>query len=98
MGKIQLTLQTKILLLVCTVVAIALLVVNIMITKHVTGSVQNGLRDNAINIALSLPLALAGVAETFVGLPAVFLGLAGLAIAGGFVTWFISRNTVHFNQ
>lgn len=51
MGKIRLTLQTKILLLVCTVVAIALLVVNIMITKHVTGSVQNGLRDNAVNIA-----------------------------------------------
>lgn len=57
-----------------------------------------GLQNNAINIALSLPLALAGVAETFFGLPTVFLGLAALAIAGGFVTWFISRNTVISNQ
>ena len=57
-----------------------------------------GLQNNAINIALSLPLALAGVAETLFGLPAVFLGLAALAIAGGFITWFISRNTTHENQ
>lgn len=51
-----------------------------------------GLQNNAINIALSLPLALAGVAETFLGLPAVFLGLAGLAMAGGVLTWYISRS------
>lgn len=57
-----------------------------------------GLQNNAINIALSLPLAVAGVVETFVGLPAVFLGLAGLAIAGGFITWFISRNTVQLEH
>ena len=52
-----------------------------------------GLQNNATNIALSLPLALAGVAETFLGLPTVFLTLAGLAIAGGVLTWYISRST-----
>jgi len=50
-----------------------------------------GLQNNAINIALSLPLALAGVAETFFGLRAVFLGLAMLVVAGGVLTWYISR-------
>jgi len=51
-----------------------------------------GLQNSAINIALSLPLALAGVAETILGLKSVFLGLAVLAIAGGLVNWYISRN------
>lgn len=50
-----------------------------------------GLQNNAINIALSLPLALAGVAETFFGLRAVFLGLAVLVVLGGTLTWSISR-------
>jgi MFS family permease len=50
-----------------------------------------GLQNNAINIALSLPLALAGMAETWFGLQAVFLGLAVLATAGGILTWSISR-------
>ncbi|MBW4473237.1 MAG: MFS transporter [Stenomitos rutilans HA7619-LM2] len=50
-----------------------------------------GLQNNAINIALSLPLALAGVAETFLGLRTVFLGLAVLVVAGGVLTWYISR-------
>lgn len=58
-----------------------------------------GLQNNLINIALSLPLALAGVAETFLGLKVVFLGLAMLAIAGGLLTWYISgtgiRNFTH---
>ena len=54
-----------------------------------------GLQNNAINIALSLPLALAGFAETLIGLSNVFLSLAGLAIAGGFITWLISRNAPH---
>ncbi len=51
-----------------------------------------GLQNNAINIALSLPLALAGVAETFLGLRVVFLGLAALMIAGGGLTWYISSD------
>lgn len=49
-----------------------------------------GLQNNAINIALSLPLALAGFAETVVGLQAVFISLAGLAITGGVLNWYIS--------
>ncbi|ACA98724.1 MFS transporter [Synechococcus sp. 7002] len=49
-----------------------------------------GLQNNAVNIALSLPLALAGVAETFFGLQPVLLGLSGLAIAGGVLNWYIS--------
>ncbi|NEQ39715.1 MAG: MFS transporter [Okeania sp. SIO3I5] len=42
-----------------------------------------GLQNNAVNIALSLPLALAGVMETFLGLPKVLLGLAGVVIVAG---------------
>ncbi|MDX2097476.1 MAG: MFS transporter [Leptolyngbyaceae cyanobacterium bins.59] len=50
-----------------------------------------GLQNNAVNIALTLPLALAGVAETFLGIHTVFLGLAVISIAGGLLTWYISR-------
>lgn len=53
-----------------------------------------GLQNNVINIALSLPLALAGLAETFIGLQAVFLSLAAIAIAGGVLTWYICRTEV----
>ncbi|KAB8314870.1 MFS transporter [Tolypothrix campylonemoides VB511288] len=49
-----------------------------------------GLQNNVINIALSLPLALAGVAETFVGLQTVFLGLAAIVFSGGILTWYTS--------
>jgi predicted MFS family arabinose efflux permease len=52
-----------------------------------------GLQNNAINIALSLPLAVTGVAETFLGLRIVFLLLAGLVVSGGIVTWYIARMT-----
>ncbi|HEY9802689.1 MAG TPA: MFS transporter [Leptolyngbyaceae cyanobacterium] len=51
-----------------------------------------GLQNNVINIALSLPLALAGVAETFIGLKAVFLGLAAIVFSGGILTWYNSRD------
>jgi MFS family permease len=50
-----------------------------------------GLQNNAVNIALSLPLALAGVAETFFGLKWVLWGLATLVLAGGLLNWYISR-------
>jgi predicted MFS family arabinose efflux permease len=50
-----------------------------------------GLQNNGINIALSLPLALAGFAETLLGLRSVFFGLAALVVAGGVVNWYISR-------
>ena len=49
-----------------------------------------GLQNNAINIALSLPLALAGLAETWLGLKAVFFGLAIIAIAGGVLSCYSS--------
>jgi hypothetical protein len=49
-----------------------------------------GLQNNAVNIALSLPLALAGVAESYLGLSAVFVGLAAMATVGGILTWYIS--------
>jgi predicted MFS family arabinose efflux permease len=51
-----------------------------------------GLQNNVINIALSLPLALAGVAETFVGLQAVFLGLAAIVFSGVILTWYNYRD------
>ncbi len=50
-----------------------------------------GLQNNAVNIALSLPLVLAGVSETIFGLRAVFLALAALTIAGATLTWYISH-------
>ncbi|RMF21032.1 MAG: MFS transporter [Cyanobacteria bacterium J083] len=49
-----------------------------------------GLQNNAVNIALSLPLVLAAEAEARLGLSNVFLLLAGLALAGGCLTWYIS--------
>jgi len=52
-----------------------------------------GLQNNVANIALSLPLALAGVAETFLGLRAVFLSLAGIVALGGVLTWSVIKAT-----
>jgi MFS family permease len=49
-----------------------------------------GLQNNVINIALTLPLAVAGVAETFFGLQTVFLGLAAMVFLGGILTWYTS--------
>ncbi|MBD0269633.1 MAG: MFS transporter, partial [Cyanobacteria bacterium Co-bin8] len=49
-----------------------------------------GLQNNLANIALSLPLALAGVAETLIGLPKVFLSLGLIVAAGGVLTWYIA--------
>ncbi|MEM6450701.1 MAG: MFS transporter [Cyanobacteria bacterium P01_D01_bin.105] len=46
-----------------------------------------GLQNNVVNIALSLPLAIAGIAETFLGLRVVFGCLAMLVTIGGFTTW-----------
>jgi len=50
-----------------------------------------GLQNNAVNIALSLPLALAGVAETLFGLPIVLLSLSVIILTGGLLTWYSSR-------
>lgn len=51
-----------------------------------------GLQNNAVNIALSLPLVLAAEAETRFGLPRVILGLAAIALVGGILTWYMLRN------
>ncbi len=51
-----------------------------------------GLENNAVNIALSLPLAVAGIAETQFGLRPVLLALAVMAVVGGGFTWYVSRN------
>jgi MFS family permease len=45
-----------------------------------------GLQNNAINIALSLPLALTGIAETALGVPTVLLCLAAISAIGGIFT------------
>ncbi|MGA1357766.1 MAG: MFS transporter [Prochlorothrix sp.] len=45
-----------------------------------------GLQNNAVNIALSLPLALAGVAESYWGLTWTLGGLAALTLFGGLAT------------
>ncbi len=48
-----------------------------------------GLQNNAVNIALSLPLVLAAEAETHFGLPGVILGLGAIASGGGILTWYM---------
>ncbi|MEM9271582.1 MAG: MFS transporter [Cyanobacteria bacterium P01_F01_bin.143] len=50
-----------------------------------------GLQNNAVNIALSLPLVLAAQAEAFFGLELVILGLAAIALLGGVITRYLSR-------
>lgn len=50
-----------------------------------------GLQNNAVNIALSLPLVLAAEAEARFGLSSVFLTLAAIALGGGFLTWYIVK-------
>lgn len=45
-----------------------------------------GLQNNAVNIALSLPLALTGVAETMFGVPNVLRGLAAIVLL---ITWYL---------
>lgn len=50
-----------------------------------------GLQNNAVNIALSLPLALAGLAESYLGLQPVLLILALITGAGGAIAWSISH-------
>ena len=52
-----------------------------------------GLQNNAVNIALSLPLVLAGVGESALGLKTVFLILAGVVIAGTVVTGVMTRDS-----
>ncbi|MGB5914304.1 MAG: MFS transporter, partial [Phormidesmis sp.] len=57
-----------------------------------------GLQNNVVNIALSLPLAVAGIAETFLGLRAVFGLLAVLVSIGGFFTWSLVNASMNEKQ
>jgi len=50
-----------------------------------------GLQNNAVNIALSLPLVLAAEAESRFGLPLVLIGLAAIAMFGGTLTWYMMQ-------
>lgn len=45
-----------------------------------------GLQNNAINIALSLPLAVAGIAESVMGLGPTLVGLAAIVLLGGWLS------------
>lgn len=47
-----------------------------------------GLQNNLVNIALSLPLVLASVAESWLGLSTVFYILGAIVAAGGMLTWY----------
>ncbi|MDB9526116.1 MFS transporter [Oscillatoria sp. CS-180] len=49
-----------------------------------------GLQNNVVNIALSLPLALASVAESWLGLSVVLSILGGVVVTGGLLTWYSS--------
>lgn len=51
-----------------------------------------GLQNNVVNIALSLPLALAGIAENILGLRIVFALLAIMVAVGGVLTWAVVNN------
>ncbi len=52
-----------------------------------------GLQNNVTNIALSLPLVVAGVAETYWGLAPVLLSLAVITASVGLLTWTIAGQT-----
>jgi MFS family permease len=49
-----------------------------------------GLQNNLVNIALSLPLALASLIEAALGISNVFIGLGVFVGIGGVVTWYIA--------
>ncbi len=53
-----------------------------------------GLQNNLVNIALSLPLVLAGVAETYWGLSPVLIGLGGLTGGAGVLIWSMVRRVI----
>jgi predicted MFS family arabinose efflux permease len=50
-----------------------------------------GLENNAINIAISLPLVLATKAEEYFGLRSVLLSLAILCVVAGILSWYVAR-------
>ncbi|MBF2097967.1 MAG: arabinose efflux permease, partial [Gloeomargaritaceae cyanobacterium C42_A2020_066] len=46
-----------------------------------------GLQNNAVNIALSLPLVLTGAIESWLGLPVTLMGLAGLVFVSSWLSF-----------
>jgi MFS family permease len=57
-----------------------------------------GLQNNLINIALSLPLALAGAIETALGLSTVFIALGMMVGIGGVISWYIADTALRASQ
>ena len=57
-----------------------------------------GLQNNAVNIALSLPLVLAAEAEARFGLSSVILSLGAIAAVGGVLTWYMTLAEDNFEQ
>ncbi len=57
-----------------------------------------GLQNNAVNIALSLPLVLAAEAEARFGLATVILSLAVVTLIGGVFTWVLALNQIKDNE
>jgi MFS family permease len=53
-----------------------------------------GLQNNAVNIALSLPLSVAGIAESYFGLQQVIFALSAIALFTGLLTWYIARQLI----
>ncbi|MBD2149408.1 MFS transporter [Pseudanabaena sp. FACHB-1277] len=53
-----------------------------------------GLQNNAVNIALSLPLSVAGIAESYFGLQRVIFSLSAIALLTGLLTWYIARQWI----
>ncbi|MDJ0725526.1 MAG: MFS transporter [Prochloraceae cyanobacterium] len=51
-----------------------------------------GLQNNLVNIAISLPLALAGTAEHHFGLRPTLVGLAGIVLLAGIFVWNLSSD------
>lgn len=51
-----------------------------------------GLQNNLVNIAISLPLALAGTAEHYLGLRPTLIGLAIIVLLAGILIWNLSSD------
>jgi len=49
-----------------------------------------GLQNNAVNIALSLPLAVAGISESYFGLAPVIVSLSFLILMVGTAAWYLA--------
>jgi len=55
-----------------------------------------GLQNNAVNIALSLPLTVAGISESYFGLSRVIISLSIFILAVGAASWYLARRGAKF--